>query len=92
MLLPPKSHQSLVSSVPQRYGEKLLLRYSQRYVKQLARNELGLNTRLHSDGSTESNVQLPPRHCATARCPCQYIEEHLKFKPLNRPTFKDLFA
>jgi hypothetical protein len=72
-------------------AEKLLLRYSQRWVKEYARKRIDLSMALHTDGTTNVPPTLPPRHCATARCPCQYIEEHLRFKPLTKCSFSDLF-
>lgn len=72
-------------------GEKLLLRYSQRWVKEFARKRIDLGMALHHDGTSNVPPTLPPRHCAIARCPCQYIEEHLRFKPLTKCSLSDLF-
>uniref|UniRef100_A0A1B6G905 Transmembrane protein 268 n=1 Tax=Cuerna arida TaxID=1464854 RepID=A0A1B6G905_9HEMI len=52
----------------------LLLRYSSRWVKLLVRQRLDLCV-------DQSHCSPPPRHCISARCPCQFIEEHLKYKP-----------
>ncbi|XP_059478623.1 transmembrane protein 268 isoform X2 [Neocloeon triangulifer] len=54
-------------------AEMLLLRYSQRWVKLLTRQMLPL--------AGEGVDSVAPRHCLQARCPCQFIEEHLKYKP-----------
>ena len=40
----------------------------------------------NTDGATNSvngdtTLTEPPRHCRTAKCFCQYIEQHLKAKP-----------
>lgn len=74
----------------QKYGEKLLLRYSQRWVRELSRSRIGLNQPLYAgiDGNFET---LTPRHCPVARCLCQYIEEHLRLKPLFKFKFSELF-
>lgn len=85
-------------SQKEKRAEKLILRYSQRWVKEFVRKRLDLNVPLHyelpgADGNPatfNSSVPIPARHCTTARCLCQYIEEHLKFKPLTRFSFKEL--
>ncbi|XP_074597476.1 uncharacterized protein LOC141852375 isoform X2 [Brevipalpus obovatus] len=76
----------------EKYGEKLLLRYSQRWVREHNRSRIGLNQPLYA-GTPDVNFQpLSPRHCSTSRCPCQYIEEHLRLKPLCKFSFKELFS
>uniref|UniRef100_A0A1B6KN43 Transmembrane protein 268 n=1 Tax=Graphocephala atropunctata TaxID=36148 RepID=A0A1B6KN43_9HEMI len=55
----------------------LLLRYSSRWVKLLVRQRLDLSVD-RAQGSP------PPRHCVSARCPCQFVEEHLKYKPRGK--------
>ncbi|CAN7992994.1 unnamed protein product [Ixodes hexagonus] len=73
------------------YAEKLLLRYSQRWVKEFVRKRLDLNMPVHPDGFEEGPCPpVPPRHCAIARCPCQFIEEHLRFKPLTKCSLSEL--
>lgn len=74
----------------EKYAEKLLLRYSQRWVKEFVRKRLDLSLPVHPDGFEEPGPPVPPRHCAMARCPCQYIEEHLKFKPLTKCSISEL--
>ena len=75
-------------------ADRLILRYSQRWVKEFVRKRLDLRHRLHFTSAAvtlDSNwTELPPRHCIGSRCPCQFIEEHFKFKPLSRLTFQDL--
>ncbi|XP_053213034.1 anaphase-promoting complex subunit cdh1-like [Panonychus citri] len=73
----------------EKFGEKLLLRYSQRWIRDHNRSRSILTVPMYPDGS--DFVPISPRHCPTSRCPCQYIEEHLKFKPLTKCSFKELF-
>ncbi|XP_071545600.1 transmembrane protein 268 isoform X2 [Panulirus ornatus] len=63
----------------QERAEILLNRYSQRWAKDFLRKRL--------DWAFDASARLEglsppvaPRHLATARCPCQYIEEHLLVK------------
>ncbi|XP_053641680.1 transmembrane protein 268 isoform X3 [Cherax quadricarinatus] len=63
----------------QERAELLLTRYSQRWAKDFLRKRL--------DWAFDASARLEglsppvaPRHLATARCPCQYIEEHLSVK------------
>jgi len=62
----------------------LLLRYSQRWAKLFTRHLLPL--------AAEGLDVVAPRHCLQARCPCQFIEEHLKYKPAGKLTVKKVFA
>lgn len=56
----------------------LLARYSQRWVKGVARGSLSIS----SDASdSTSPPSLPPRHSSSKQCLCQYIEDHLHYKP-----------
>ncbi|XP_003740552.1 uncharacterized protein LOC100903498 [Galendromus occidentalis] len=71
-------------------AEKLFLRYSQRWVKEFVRKRLDLSVPVHPDGFSEPAPPAPPRHCAMARCPCQFIEEHLRFKPLTKCSWSEL--
>ena len=68
----------------QERAQKLLLRYSQRWAKDFLRKRLDwtvdMNERLEAGAGA-----CTPRHLATARCPCQYIEDHLSWKPQKRP-------
>ncbi|RWS25621.1 uncharacterized protein B4U80_04728 [Leptotrombidium deliense] len=79
-------------SQKEKYGEKLLLRYSQRWAKDFVRSRIDLNVPLHGDASTEPTIPIPPRHCPKSRCPCQFVEEHLRFKPLTKCSIKELFC
>lgn len=63
-------------------AEKLLLRYSQRWVKEYTRHRLDLTVDVHERAHGEAPAA--PRHCVHARCPCQFIEEHLKYKPRGK--------
>ncbi|XP_054282010.1 transmembrane protein 268-like isoform X1 [Macrosteles quadrilineatus] len=58
----------------QERAQMLLLRYSSRWVKLYVRQRLDLCV-------DQSHGTPPPRHCVSSRCPCQFIEEHLKYKP-----------
>ncbi|CAG2104743.1 unnamed protein product [Medioppia subpectinata] len=80
-------------SQKEKYAEKLLLRYSQRWVKDFVRRKIDLNMPLHADSAGVSVAPLPTthRHCPTSRCLCQFIEEHLKFKPLTQCNITELF-
>ena len=68
----------------QERAQRLLLRYSQRWAKDYLRKRLDwtvdMNERLEAGAGSCS-----PRHLSTARCPCQYIEDHLSWKPQKRP-------
>ncbi|PBC25675.1 transmembrane protein [Apis cerana cerana] len=51
---------------------------------------------LNDDDSQERNrdiagLSVPPRHCVSARCPCQFIEDHLKYKPRGKLIFRTFF-
>lgn len=62
----------------QERAEMVFLRYSQRWAKEYVRRHLELSV----DGAERGGFSMaPPRHCISARCPCQFIEEHLKYKP-----------
>ncbi|XP_054707873.1 transmembrane protein 268-like [Uloborus diversus] len=79
-------------SQKEKYAEKLFLRYSQRWVKEFVRKRLDLRLPLHPDGTVETGPPSPPRHCGSARCPCQFIEEHLRFKPTTKCNIRELFS
>ncbi|KAG8233654.1 hypothetical protein J437_LFUL013700 [Ladona fulva] len=68
--------------------------YSQRWAKAFLRHQLPLKSgtstpqdQQQPGGETRSpptspqTPTIPPRHCLIARCPCQFIEEHLRYKP-----------
>ena len=69
--------------------QRLIARYSQRWVKDYVRKRLDLNVPLHYE-ITPSGKTLDPRHCPNSRCLCQFIEEHLRFKPFTKFGWKDL--
>uniref|UniRef100_A0A0K8SWA3 Transmembrane protein C9orf91 n=1 Tax=Lygus hesperus TaxID=30085 RepID=A0A0K8SWA3_LYGHE len=58
----------------QERAKLLFLRYSSRWVKMLIRRKLDFGDR------SEPGLNQP-RHSALFACPCQYIENHLKYKP-----------
>uniref|UniRef100_A0A1B6DHH4 Transmembrane protein 268 n=1 Tax=Clastoptera arizonana TaxID=38151 RepID=A0A1B6DHH4_9HEMI len=67
----------------------LFLRYSSRWVKLFVRQRLDLCI----DGRSLPTVTTtPPRHCVSSRCPCQFIEEHLKYKPRGKLTLRQIFC
>ncbi|KAK3878943.1 hypothetical protein Pcinc_016482 [Petrolisthes cinctipes] len=55
----------------------LLSRYSQRWVKSVSRGSITVML----GGEPCGTPPLPPRHCPKWLCPCQYIEDHLHYKP-----------
>ncbi|XP_046998978.1 transmembrane protein 268 isoform X1 [Schistocerca americana] len=66
----------------QERAEMVFLRYSHRWAKEFVRKHLELSV----DGAGHGGFpSAPPRHCITSRCPCQFIEEHLKYKPRDYP-------
>lgn len=67
----------------------LLLRYSSRYVKLMTRGMLPLQ--IDAADPSPHPAQLPPRHSIGNRCPCQFIEEHLKFKPKGKLSVREFF-
>lgn len=67
----------------------LYLRYSSRWVRQFLRNLLELSVDSSDPGSYP---RMTPRHCISARCPCQFIEEHLKYKPRGKFFFAKFFT
>ncbi|XP_047741373.1 uncharacterized protein LOC108674714 [Hyalella azteca] len=76
---------------------RLLARYSQRWVKSVCQNRL----RLSGDPAVNPPrsavvgmiaappplVRTSPRHCAALQCLCQFIEEHLEYKPQGKCLF-----
>lgn len=66
----------------QERGERLLLRYSQRWVKEYVCKRLDLSVDCYDRQEGEPPIQ--PRHCLSARCPCQFIEQHLRYKPRGK--------
>ncbi|XP_021950257.1 uncharacterized protein LOC110847594 isoform X2 [Folsomia candida] len=63
--------------IPQKQkGERLFLRYVQRWGKDYLRRRLDWTT--GEGGENPSS----PRHLTSALCPCQYVEEYLRHKPV----------
>lgn len=60
------------SSLWQERALLLFLRYASRWGNQTMR------------GFIKTGVTEPARHCAPHICPCQFIEEHLKYKPQGK--------
>jgi hypothetical protein len=59
-------------------GERLYLRYVQRWAKDYLRRRL--------DWTVGDNGENPTaiRHLTSALCPCQYVEEYLRHKPVSQ--------
>ncbi|KAJ9580806.1 hypothetical protein L9F63_024022, partial [Diploptera punctata] len=72
----------------QERAEMVLLRYSQRWAKEYMRRHLELTVDGADRGGSSTS---PPRHCIASRCPCQFIEEHLKYKPRGKCSLSHLF-
>ncbi|MPC37818.1 hypothetical protein E2C01_031313 [Portunus trituberculatus] len=58
----------------------LLARYSQRWVKAVSRGALAI-AGAEGGAATPTSHHVAPRHALTRQCPCQYIEDHLHYKP-----------
>ncbi|XP_014217095.1 transmembrane protein 268 [Copidosoma floridanum] len=69
----------------QERAELLLLRYASRWSHHYVRRRLDLAVDSQERNRISTLNAQPPRHCISARCPCQFIEEHLKFKPKGYP-------
>ncbi|XP_034948189.1 transmembrane protein 268 isoform X2 [Chelonus insularis] len=69
----------------QERAELLLLRYASRWTRQFVRHRLDLVIDSQERNRTIVGPTVPPRHCVSARCPCQFIEDHLKYKPRGYP-------
>lgn len=65
------------SPILQDRARMLLSRYSQRWVKSVSRGAITVML----GGDPCGGPPLPPRHCPKWMCPCQYIEDHLHYKP-----------
>nr|CAD7577260.1 unnamed protein product [Timema californicum] len=74
-----------VSYQVQERAELVFLRYSHRWAKQFVRKRLELAL----DGGPHRTA--PPRHCCTSQCPCQFIEDHLKYKPRGKSSVRQFF-
>ncbi|XP_032672310.1 transmembrane protein 268 isoform X2 [Odontomachus brunneus] len=65
----------------QERAELLLLRYASRWARHFVRRRLDLVIDSQERDRGVTGLSVPPRHCVSARCPCQFIEDHLKHKP-----------
>ncbi|XP_012539943.1 transmembrane protein 268 isoform X2 [Monomorium pharaonis] len=65
----------------QERAELLLLRYTSRWARHFVRRRLDLVIDSQERDRGVMGLSVPPRHCVSARCPCQFIEDHLKHKP-----------
>ncbi|XP_014610926.1 PREDICTED: transmembrane protein C9orf91 homolog isoform X2 [Polistes canadensis] len=65
----------------QERAELLLLRYASRWARRFVRRRLDLVIDSQDRNRSITGLSVPPRHCVSARCPCQFIEDHLKYKP-----------
>nr|XP_012229815.1 PREDICTED: transmembrane protein C9orf91 homolog isoform X2 [Linepithema humile] len=65
----------------QERAELLLLRYASRWARHFVRRRLDLVIDSQERDRGITGLSVPPRHCVSARCPCQFIEDHLKYKP-----------
>ncbi|XP_018371048.1 PREDICTED: transmembrane protein C9orf91 homolog isoform X1 [Trachymyrmex cornetzi] len=65
----------------QERAELLLLRYTSRWARHFVRRRLDLVIDSQERNRGIMGLSVPPRHCVSARCPCQFIEDHLKHKP-----------
>ncbi|KAL0121753.1 hypothetical protein PUN28_006905 [Cardiocondyla obscurior] len=65
----------------QERAELLLLRYASRWARHFVRRRLDLVIDSQERDRGVMGLSVPPRHCVSARCPCQFIEDHLKHKP-----------
>ncbi|KAL0121754.1 hypothetical protein PUN28_006905 [Cardiocondyla obscurior] len=69
----------------QERAELLLLRYASRWARHFVRRRLDLVIDSQERDRGVMGLSVPPRHCVSARCPCQFIEDHLKHKPRGYP-------
>ncbi|KAL2735100.1 transmembrane protein 268 isoform X1 [Vespula maculifrons] len=67
-------------------AELLLLRYASRWARHFVRRRLDLVIDSQDRNRSIAGLSVPPRHCVSARCPCQFIEDHLKYKPRGKLT------
>ncbi|XP_058809246.1 transmembrane protein 268 isoform X2 [Phymastichus coffea] len=73
----------------QERAEMLLLRYASRWAHHFVRRrlELAVDSQLRGRALATLNPNQPPRHCVSSHCPCQFIEDHLKYKPKGKFTY-----
>ncbi|XP_031843883.1 uncharacterized protein LOC116431915 isoform X3 [Nomia melanderi] len=69
----------------QERAELLLLRYASRWAHHFVRRRLDLVIDSQERNRDITGLSVSPRHCVSARCPCQFIEDHLKYKPRGYP-------
>ncbi|XP_015113765.1 transmembrane protein 268 isoform X1 [Diachasma alloeum] len=69
----------------QERAELLLLRYAARWARNFVRHRLDLVVDSQDRNRVIIGSTASPRHCIFARCPCQFIEDHLKCKPKGYP-------
>ncbi|EGI64320.1 Transmembrane protein C9orf91-like protein [Acromyrmex echinatior] len=69
-------------------AELLLLRYASRWARHFVRRRLDLVIDSQERDRGIMGLSVPPRHCVSARCPCQFIEDHLKHKPRGKLTLR----
>ncbi|XP_071631722.1 uncharacterized protein [Temnothorax longispinosus] len=69
----------------QERAELLLLRYASRWARHFVRRRLDLVIDSQERDRGVTGLSVSPRHCVSARCPCQFIEDHLKHKPRGYP-------
>ncbi|EFN88073.1 hypothetical protein EAI_03581 [Harpegnathos saltator] len=72
-------------------AELLLLRYASRWARHFVRRRLDLVIDSQERDRGVTGLSVPPRHCVSARCPCQFIEDHLKHKPRGKLTLRKFF-
>lgn len=75
----------------QERAELLLLRYASRWARHFVRRRLDLVIDSQERDRGITGLSVPPRHCVSARCPCQFIEDHLKHKPRGKLTLRKFF-
>ncbi|KAK1126933.1 hypothetical protein K0M31_004550 [Melipona bicolor] len=75
----------------QERAELLLLRYASRWAHHFVRRRLDLVIDSQERNRDIAGLSVPPRHCVSARCPCQFIEDHLKYKPRGKLIFRTFF-
>lgn len=75
----------------QERAELLLLRYASRWARHFVRRRLDLVIDSQDRNRSITGLSVPPRHCVSARCPCQFIEDHLKYKPRGKLTLSRFF-
>ncbi|KAK2723378.1 hypothetical protein QYM36_001894 [Artemia franciscana] len=70
----------------QEKAERLFIRYSQRWAKDYLRHRLDWT--IDESDNNDAGIGNPPRprHLHSALCPCQYLEDYLKCKPVKDTT------